>query len=185
MRHDYVISIHGKISKLKDLLIFRNAYQEKERDISRKKGQLEQLEAQNKNKLAVFGEHTASILKMIDEAHKQRRFHRKPVGPIGREMLKLLFDGTYFPFIIRFRKHFLFSLLFLTSLLSYVSGSLVTIKDQQWAMAVEEATKGVLMSYVCTDSHDMKILRDIFKRAMARGGRTRGPPPIIMSSFTV
>ena len=64
-------------------------------------------------------------------------------------------------------------------------GALVTLKDPQWGMAVEECTKTCLLSYVCTDSHDMKILREIFKRAMSRGGRSRSQPPIIMSSFTV
>ena len=62
---------------------FRGTIKDKEREISRRRGQLEQLEAQQKNKLAVFGEHTASILKMIDEFDKQGKFHRKPVGPIG------------------------------------------------------------------------------------------------------
>jgi len=43
-----------------------------------------ELEGQKKNKLAVFGEHTANILKMIDDFDKQRRFHRRPVGPLGK-----------------------------------------------------------------------------------------------------
>ena len=64
--------------------MFRNAFQDKDREINRKRSQLEQLEAQKKNKLAIFGEHTANILKMIDELDNQGKFHRKPIGPLGK-----------------------------------------------------------------------------------------------------
>ncbi|XP_066916524.1 structural maintenance of chromosomes protein 6-like [Clytia hemisphaerica] len=131
---------------------FQNAIRDKDKDIERKRRQLVEIENQKKNKLNVFGEYTSNVLKAIEEYHKQGRFHRKPVGPLG---------------------------------------SLITLKDRKWGLAIEECIGGNMRSYVCHDSHDMNLLRDIFKRTIGNASRGRGSyggraqqPSIILSSFT-
>jgi len=63
---------------------------------------------------------------------------------------------------------------------------LISLNDSKWGIAVEECLKATIISYACHDSHDMKLLKDIFKRAIGNArGRYSRPPPIILSSFTV
>lgn len=114
--------------------------QDVKRIVENKQKNLLELENNKRNKLYLFGHSTEAILKAIAAAHREGKFHQKPVGPLG---------------------------------------SLIKLKDSKWAIAVEECIKkAVMMSYACHDGHDMKILKEIFKRISPRK-----QPQIIVSSF--
>ncbi|BFY99906.1 hypothetical protein BsWGS_02945 [Bradybaena similaris] len=57
-------------------------------------------------------------------------------------------------------------------------GACFDLLDQKWALAIECCLKGLVISFVCHDHHDEKLLEEIFKSF--RGGR----PTIITSAFS-
>ncbi|CAG5135892.1 unnamed protein product, partial [Candidula unifasciata] len=54
-------------------------------------------------------------------------------------------------------------------------GACFDLIDPKWALAIECCLKGLVVSFVCHDHHDEKLLEDIFKSS-------RGPRPTIITS---
>jgi len=99
------------------------------------RSKLSELQASEGNSLLAYGQNAVGIAKAIDEAHNQRRFHQKPIGPLG---------------------------------------SMIKLKDKKWAIAVEQCLGGTIGAYACHDNHDMLLLKQIFKK------NSRGNMPAIV-----
>ena len=61
----------------------KQGWQCKNRVIDNLRNRMNELENASNNKLAVYGRNTIAIVAAIENAHKQGKFHRKPVGPLG------------------------------------------------------------------------------------------------------
>ena len=51
--------------------------------VERSKHRITELEASQRDKLSLYGSYTATVHRSIEQYHKQGRFHKKPLGPIG------------------------------------------------------------------------------------------------------
>lgn len=58
--------------------------QDVKRIVENKQKNLLELENNKRNKLYLFGHSTEAILKAIAAAHREGKFHQKPVGPLGK-----------------------------------------------------------------------------------------------------
>ncbi|XP_070538831.1 structural maintenance of chromosomes protein 6-like [Ptychodera flava] len=64
----------------------RRREQDLQGNIDNTQRRLKNLEASRENKVAVFGNWVPALLREIDKLYQQRRFRRKPVGPVGAHL---------------------------------------------------------------------------------------------------
>ncbi|KAM3930475.1 structural maintenance of chromosomes protein 6 [Leptodactylus fuscus] len=89
--HDQDVTTSEQISQFQQALYRdkeeRNKYSNAERDqkqrVDNLNRQIKELQDSKTDRLRRFGQHMPALLAEIDEAYRQRRFRKKPIGPLG------------------------------------------------------------------------------------------------------
>ncbi|UJR23176.1 hypothetical protein I4U23_026195 [Adineta vaga] len=89
-------------------------------ELKQKNQELDELKKLETDKTSVYGTWMSECLKAIQN---DNRFHKKPIGPIGRYIRCI---------------------------------------EPRWSYAVEKHLAGIMSTFICSDSHDEKILLELF-----------------------
>lgn len=169
---------------------------------------LQAMKASQGNRLKRFGQHMPQIVQAIENYCQQGRFHKKPIGPLGKIYFhisrKFYSRSKYFWMkrLAQTNEPYFLSYMYMISMPAFrqnkkevtersavpniqnsylFPGVCFTLTEQKWALAVECCLKGLMTSFCCHDFHDEKVFDQLVKSVCGNSYK----PTVIVSSFKV